>query len=356
MIEERIDIFMDAFSAWIEAREGNIREAVDQTATRFDRADVMHMLQHLRSRVTRDSLSDWASRSYRETPPTDVLCLHAGNLPLVGFQDLAAVWLSGHHYLGKLSRKDPWLMASFLEVLSKRDTESRLRWSTELDRLPVRPADHVLFAGSERTVPAVRERLLGEGRADGGTQWHIRTASFSVAWLEAASGQDYRDLAEAILRFDGAGCRSVKVVVSDVPLTSGSCGVMDALEEWWSRQPSYRKPTAQTKFDVAVLHAVERPYLLLEHLLLETEGELNGNPDRILWLQGGQERVEALVGRYGAKIQSVYAAGRVSQTQVAGRKLEALSRAQDPPVEWRPDGEDVLAGITDYTSPPALPA
>lgn len=347
MIEQRIDAFMDAFWPWIDVREGNIREAVNQTATRFDKLDVIHMLGQLRRRVRRDTLSDWAKSSYRETPPTDVLCLHAGNLPMVGFQDLVAVWLSGHRYMGKLSRKDHWLMASFLEVLSKRDHEGRLFWSTDLDELPVRPAGHVLFAGSERTVPAIRERLLGEGRADVGTHWHIRTASFSVAWLEGADGHDYRDLAEAILRFDGAGCRSVKVVVSDVPLTSGSCGVMDALEEWWVRQPSYRKPTSQTKFDMAVLHAVERPYLLLEHLLLETEGELNGNPDRILWLRGGQERVEALVGRYGAKIQSVYAAGRVSQTQVAGRELEPLARAQNPLVDWRPDGVDVLAAIGD---------
>jgi hypothetical protein len=347
MIEQRIDAFMDAFTAWIEAKEGNIREAADLTSELFHRGDVMHMLGHLRKRVTRESLSEWAAHSYRETPPSDVLCLHAGNLPLVGFQDVVAVWLSGHRYLGKLSRKDPWLMASFLEVLSKRDQEQRLVWSTDLNDLPVRPAGHVLFAGSERTVPTVLERLLGEGRADGGTQWHIRMASFSIAWLEGADVHDYRDLAEAILRFDGAGCRSVKVVVSDVPLTSGSCGVTDTLEEWWSRQPSYRKPTPQTTFDVAVLHAVERPYLLLEHVLLETEGELNGNPDRILWLCGGQERVEALVGRYGAKIQSVYASGRVSLTQVAGRELEPLARAQDPPVDWRPDGEDVLAGITD---------
>ena len=347
MIEQRIDVFMDAFTAWIEAKEGNIREAADRTSELFHRGDVMHVLGHLRKRVTRESLSEWVSHSYREAPPTDVLCLHAGNLPLVGFQDLVAVWLSGHRYMGKLSRKDPWLMASFLEVLSKCDHEGRLFWSTVLNDLPMRPAGHILFAGSERTVPAIRERLLGEGRADVGTQWHIRTASFSVAWLEGADGHDYRDLAEAILRFDGAGCRSVKVVVSDVPLTSGSCGVTDTLEEWWSRQPSYRKPTSQTKYDVAVLHAVERPYLLLEHLLLETEGELNGNPDRILWLSGGQERVEALLGRYGAKIQSVYAAGHVSQTQVAGRELEPLARAQVPPVNWRPDGVDVLAVIGD---------
>lgn len=346
MVEQRIDQFIDAFDAWIQAREGNIREAVGLTSERFHRQDVLHMLEHLRKRVTRDSLRSWVKVSYHEGPQRDVLCLHAGNLPLVGFQDLIAVWLAGHRYQGKLSRKDPFLMDSFLGVLASRAGTDRLEWSTQLEDLAVRPSIHIMFAGSELTVPQLRSRLEGEGRADGGTHWHVRTASFSVAWLKEADGQDYEDLAEAILRYDGAGCRSVKVVVSDVPLTADSCGITDAFEAWWSRQGSYRKPSEQTLYDRAVLHAVERPYLLLEHLLLETEGELNGNPDRILWLQGGQERVEALLGRYGGKIQSVYGSGRVSQTQVGEQELEALARAQDPELNWRPDGKDPLQSLT----------
>jgi len=345
MVDQRIEQFMDAFDAWIQAREGDIRAAVDRTSEHFYRQDVMHMVQHLRERVTRESLRAWAAESYREGAKGDVLCLHAGNLPMVGFQDLIAVWLSGHRYQGKLSRKDPFLMDSFLKVLADRVGMERLEWSIQLEDLTVRPASHILFAGSELTVPLVRGRLEGEGRADGGTNWHIRTASFSVAWLKEADARDYQDLAEAILRYDGAGCRSVKVVVSDEPLMVDSCGLTDAFEAWWSKQPSYRMLSEQTRYDRALLHAVERPYVLLEHVLLEMEGELNGNPDRILWLQGGQERVEALLGRYGAKIQSVYGSGRVSQTQVAGREIEQLSRAQDPDVNWKPDGEDPLLSL-----------
>jgi len=346
MVEQRIDQFTDAFDAWIEAREGDIREAVSLTSERFHRQDVMHMLEHLRKRVTRDSLRSWVIASYHEGPQRDVLCMHAGNLPLVGFQDLIAVWLAGHRYQGKLSRKDPFLMDSLLRVLASRAGTERLEWSTQLEDLTVRASSHILFAGSELTVPQLRSHLEEEGRADGGTQWHIRTASFSVAWLKEASGHDYEDLAEAILRYDGSGCRSVKVVVSDVPLTADYCGVTDAFEVWWSRYGTYRKPTGQTLFDRAVLHAVERPYLLLEHMLLEMEGELNGNPDRILWLQGGQERVEALLGRYGGKIQSVYRSGHVSQTHVFEQELEPLSRAQDPELNWRPDGKDPLESLT----------
>jgi len=342
MIEHRISTFMRAFSAWIQAPEGDIRSAVERSAERFDRADIMHMLQHLKTRVTHENLQQWVDQSYSESPVSDVLCLHAGNLPLVGFQDLVAVWLSGHRYQGKLSRKDPWLMASFLEVLSKYDDQQRLHWSTDLSELPEIVAGHVLFAGSEQTVPTVKELLWATGRADGSTKWHIRTASFSVAWIREATGQDYRDLAESIMRYDGAGCRSVKVVVSDVALTSDSCGITDAIEEWWSKQPTYREPTTQTHFDVAVLHAVERPYLLLEHFLLETEGELGTNPDRILWMQGGQERVEALMGRYGAKIQSIYGSNQVKQKEIAGRSVEDLSRSQDPDIDWQPDGVDIL--------------
>lgn len=342
MIEQRIATFMNAFTAWIQAQDGDIQGSVERSAERFDRADIMHMLQHLRTRVTADSLQQWADQSYVESPPSDVLCLHAGNLPLVGFQDVAAVWLSGHHYRGKLSRKDPWLMASFLEVLSKYDDQQRLTWSTELSELPKTAATHILFAGSDQTIPTVKKHLLETGQADSTSKWHIRTASFSITVLRQADTQDYRDLAESILRYDGAGCRSVKVVISDEALTSDSCGLSDVMEEWWSKQPTYRKPSAQTRFDVAVLHAVERPYLLLEHLLFESDGELGVNPDRIIWLHGGQERVESLIARYGAKIQSVYGSKHVKQKEIAGRKVEELSRSQDPNIDWKPDGVDIL--------------
>jgi hypothetical protein len=346
MIEQRIDQFIEAFEAWIQAKEGDIRQAVDQTSKLFHRQDVLHMLQHLQKRVTRESLRAWVSESYREGSKGNVLCLHAGNLPMVGFQDLIAVWLAGHRYQGKLSRKDPILMDSFLRVLSDRVGTDRLEWSTQLEDLTVRASTHIVFAGSALTVPQVRHRLEEEGRAVVGTHWHIRTASFSVAWLKQAESRDYEDLAEAILRYDGAGCRSVKLVVSDQPLTADSCGITDAFEAWWSRQATYRTPSEQTRYDRAVLHAVERPYLMLEHMLLETEGELNGNPDRILWLQGGQERVEALLERHGAKIQSIYGSEHIRQTHITGRTVEPLSGAQDPQVNWCPDGENLIQSIT----------
>src|SRR5690606_21842965 len=101
MVERRIATFMNAFTAWIQAQEGDIQVAVERSSERFHRADIMYMLQHLRTRVTADNLQQWVDQSYVESSPSDVLCLHAGNLPLVGFQDVAAVWLSGHNYRGK---------------------------------------------------------------------------------------------------------------------------------------------------------------------------------------------------------------------------------------------------------------
>src|SRR5690606_16364093 len=111
------------------------------------------------------------------------------------------------------------------------------------------------------------EVLTKAGLADESTRFVMRTASFSVAWLRGATDRDYGDLAEAILRYGGNGCRSVKAVVSDVSLLSESCDLTDALEAWWTRQPDHRAPTERTRFDVAALHAAERPYLLLEQLL-----------------------------------------------------------------------------------------
>ena len=58
--------------------------------------------------------------------------LHAGNLPLVGFQDVLAVLLSGAGYAGKLSRKDPWLIASFFDVLRQLHPQIPVQISTDL--------------------------------------------------------------------------------------------------------------------------------------------------------------------------------------------------------------------------------
>lgn len=347
MNEDRIDRFIRAFEAWISRTEGNLDKAISQSQTQFKASDIHHRLLHLKDRVTKDALINWVSRSSTSTGPKTCLCLHAGNLPLVGFQDVLAVWLAGHRYVGKLSRRDPWLMASFLEVLRTYSHKEELVWATTLEALPHIPVDKVLFSGSEVTVPLITNALQDLCMLRDHTEWLVRTASFSVAWLQDPVEKDLTDLAEAILRYDGSGCRSVKVVICNHDLNDFRCALEDAFEGWWSTHGGHRIPSTQTIWDKAYLQAIERPHVLVEHLLLAGLDELTDNSDRILWIKGGEDAVSIFTQRYSGRIQALYGCERTAfPTRVGAFSIESLRRAQDPDIDWKADGKEVLTWLS----------
>jgi len=345
MLEDRIDRFLRAFDAWINGSKGTLNHAFTQSQVYFKASDIRHRLAHLKSRLTKEALVEWTHQYDQPAAPQTCLCLHAGNLPLVGFQDVLAVWLAGHRYVGKLSKRDPWLMASFLEVLHAFADDRLLVWHTALEALPHTPVDRVLFSGSEVTVPQVKTVLQELGMVQDHTQWLIRTASFSVAWLEDPSDSDVRDLAEAILRYDGSGCRSVKVVCCNQDLPTYRCALEDTLEQWWSTNGGHRAPTPQTLWDKAYLHAIDQPYLLTEHLLMAGNAEFTDNTDRILWIKGEQEALEAFIQRYATRIQALYHSDRMGEQVIGDRKTEPLRRAQDPDIDWKADGKEVISWL-----------
>lgn len=346
MIEDRISRFLTAFDAWIHQKQGNLEEAIRRSRVYFTLSDIQHRLDHLKQHLNESALTDWVLRSYQATPSQTCLCLHAGNLPMVGFQDLLAVYLSGHAYFGKLSKSDPWLMASFIEVLKAHSSQGELQWSTHLEALPQQPMDRVLFSGSNATVPLVRQALAKAGMTNTHTRWLMRVASFSIAWLPNPSPTDMQDLAEAILRYRGSGCRSVKVIITNGDFKTWQCGIEDVFEAWWLRNGDVRKPTQPTLWDNAYDQAIERNHCLLESWLITSDSELNQNPDRILWICGGEEAVQECYQRYGPNIQSLYTSDPDRCPSHPGLTIEPLYRAQDPDISWKADGVDVLSWLS----------
>src|SRR5690625_4533261 len=92
--------------------------------------------------------------------------------------------------------------------------------------------DVLHFSGSEQSAGPVKEKLTQLGLIGEDTPSLMRTAGFSMAYIEDESSETYQDLTEAIFRYGGAGWRSVAIVVSPFALRQVRCGLTDYIESF----------------------------------------------------------------------------------------------------------------------------
>lgn len=345
----------NAVQSWLDDDSGALEKAVESTIAEglFFREDVMRALEHTRTSVTAESLQKWVKESVDQNSDSSnkiiVLCLHAGNLPLVGLQDVLAVLLSGHEYAGKISRKDPYLMKSLLELLEKDGSFSKMRFSTELQDFQNLGAGAVLFSGSEESVQEVKAVLYDHRIVAQGSKELIRTAHSSVAWIgeEAEIDTITRALLEAIFAYEGKGCRSLTTIFTD----GDARLLLDAIASE-AGASSYIQNCISQKALSPGLHykrsfysAVDQPYLRLGDKLIVI-GEPDPHTEGLITItQSEIKDCISFIKKQNAKIQSLYT---IAETPGLGEiPFESLHHAQSPPVNWKPDGTDPLKWLTE---------
>lgn len=341
-----------AASRWLSPGHSGLQEAIEKTVSAglFARHDIEFQLQVLRDSLHSGELEKWVSRAGMASPQKQkeskkILCLHAGNLPLVGFQSALAVLLSGNHYYGKISRKDPWLLPSFLEEVRKEGLKQHIRFSRELIEFEEIHADAVVFAGSNNSVPGVKKEVRRLNAAKSGAAYMIRTAKFSVAYVDRFDDATMKQLAEAVLQYGGRGCRSVGMIVSSFALSEVRESLSTVMEHFLEQKPQHQKPKPILNYQQALNRGVERPQIWLRDFLIQ---EKDGKPELDFcthWIQGGPEKPADLKQRYGSLIQTVYTVG----AEIQAIETEPLARAQRPPLWWKPDGVDVLKELIELT-------
>lgn len=344
-----------AVSEWLQLGNESLKLAIEQTADEklFAMHDIRHRIRHLKQSVTADTLKTWISKTDLITSPLNnqrVLCLHAGNLPLVGFHDLLAVLMTGAGYRGKLSRKDPYLMDSFLQVLLEKNLVDDSSWSADLAQLSSQKVDAVMFSGSEKSVPAVLEALNSLQIAKKHTPKLIRTADFSIAWINDNDRHTMEDLTEAVFRYGGNGCRSVAVVVAPFHLNSQKCTFTDYIESFWLKNPPHDKPDASLSYRFAYNKAIGIEQAWLDHFLIEEYHSLPDDKFVLRWIRGGKEEVEKLINSSGSRLQSVYSNSKIG-VEIGSKVTEPLSLAQKPPVWWKADGTDTIRWLIENLKP-----
>lgn len=292
----------------------------------FHPEDVERAMRDVRSKTM---LAELPPRTSHDAPRT-VLCLHAGNLPLVGWHDVLSVARAGHRYAGKLSKKDPYLR-EWIEGCMKTPL-----LSTSLDDFRDLRADAVLFSGSADSVPAVMKRLKELGAVHEHTRYLIRTAHTSLAWVDSLDSKTMSDLAEGIARYDGQGCRSVRYVYSPYSFDEAKEALKSASTEF-----SGRELFPRNVYRSAYLNSIGKSHIEVGRLLVSDTDPLWDDDDAVVWIQADKETLLRHAEELGEGLQQLYFTTEIMD----GGRWEPLSQAQTPGVDWRPDGVDVVAWL-----------
>ncbi|WP_020401758.1 acyl-CoA reductase [Gracilimonas tropica] len=341
---QRITKISQTLKNWLNPKNPVLQKAIQQTVEEglFSMEDVEFQLNVLRENVENGEIQEWIKRAglndRQNAKGEKVLCLHAGNLPLVGFQTALGVILSGAGYYGKLSRKDPYLLGSFLKEMQNLKLDQQIKFSTDLNAFQQLNADAVVFAGSETSVPQVKNKISKLKAALKEANYIIRTAKFSIAYLDEWNEQVKCELTEAMLRYGGKGCRSVALVVAKFELDEVKEELLSEMQEFWEKNPQHQKPQPELKYQYAYNKGIQRNQLWLEDFLIQETDEFPETNFTVNWVRGDEEKVRSLRMNFGNVVQSVYTTG----AEINGLKTEPLSKAQKPPLWWKPDGVDVV--------------
>lgn len=351
-LEKHIKKVSSLLSKWFHPENTGLKRAIEKTVDEsfFSFPDIKHQILALKQATKHDQLLKWAEKSgLRKDSLKDknILCLHAGNLPLVGFQDVLSVILTGGNYYGKISRKDPYLLPAFLDFYSQLESNYKIEWSLDLNQIHVTQTDALLFAGSQESAAQVKSILKKSGAISDDTPSLMRTTHYSVAYITNNHPETMRDLTEAVFRYGGAGCRSVAIVVAPFHLNAEKCSFTDYVEEFWLHNPQHAKPDASLYHRFAFNKVMNIEQAWLDDYLIEEHLSKPVNKFILQWVKGDRSTLDQITQTFRDGIQSVYSTEEFIGSHSGGFVIEPLSSAQTPPIWWKPDQIDTISWLQD---------
>jgi hypothetical protein len=154
--------------------------------------------------LTKQKLEHWASPyNFENIQPKKVGIVMAGNIPMVGFQDLLSVFISGHRALIKPSSKDDILIKHLVEKLEQ--------WNSEIQdvinfEVMLKSCDAYITTGSNNSARYFEYYFSKYPHI-------IRRNRTSVAILEGnETPEELERLADDVHLYFGMGCRNVTKV------------------------------------------------------------------------------------------------------------------------------------------------
>lgn len=282
--------------------------------------------------LDKEKLKFWTSKySFAEkTELKTIGIVLAGNLPLVGFHDVLAVFVSGHKALVKLSDKDKYLLPYLLKLLERFDkrTAEYFEITENLSGF-----DAIIATGSNNSARYF-EAYFGKYPNI------IRRNRNGIAVLTGKESEsELKSLGEDVFRFYGLGCRNVSKIY--VPKGYNFNPLLEALHE-------YRQVVLNTKYknnfdhNYAILILNKEPYLANGCIILQEKDSLQ-SPIGCLHYSFYDSK-DSLATELGMKTNEIQCV--VSNESFSGIPLFPFGQAQMPGLLDYADGVDTLSFLT----------
>ncbi|MEX0599967.1 MAG: acyl-CoA reductase [Rhodothermales bacterium] len=324
-------------------RENAVKRTLEAENT-FTREAVTFAVNQQMSLLTVDALRGWLNGRRAKTSRT-VGVLNAGNIPMVGLQDLLAVVLAGHRYVGSVSSRSPALLPAFVKDLH--DRLPALEAAFDAAEQVFARSDAVIATGSDETIAWVQRQCERYGIPE--RRRLIRGHSYSVAVLDGSETEDdFEKLAEDALLHEGFGCRNVALIWAPIDMSPDP--VLDAFAHFRGVFPAHEGTPGRLAMQQAFLAAVEQPHAYgegLEFLLSRGEPE-EQQSGHVRWCAyDAVEDVDRWLRSHVDEIQLVVAGPNVRPRLSADMRLLPMGEAQRPKLDWCPDGRDTVAFLTE---------
>lgn len=291
----------------------------------FTEENVIKALAGYGGWLTTTKLNDWLSDYSEKEGETKVVGLiMAGNIPLVGFHDFLAVFLSGHSVQMKLSSDDSILWPIITEILSEINPEFEAT-TTILERL--KGFDAVIATGSNNSSMYFETYF--------GKYPHIfRKNRTSVAVISGnESTEDLQKLGVDIFSYFGLGCRNVTQLL--VPKNYNLTPFFESIYSF-NNIVNHNKYANNYDYNKAI-YLLNREDLLDNNFLLVRRSKELNSPIGVLFRHEYENAVD--LDNYLKKHKSDIQA-------IVGKGYIPFGESQSPELTDYADGVDTMAFLT----------
>ncbi|MAX79476.1 MAG: acyl-CoA reductase [Crocinitomicaceae bacterium] len=292
----------------------------------FDKENVHTMLKEIVASLDKGALKQWSSELPEENrTPKTIGVIMAGNVPMVGFQDLLSILITGNKAKVKLSSKDEVLIPFWFNILS--EINNAFKNDVAFFENRIGEVDAMIATGSDNSSRYF-EHYFGKYPNI------IRKNRTSVAILTGdETEEELHELGRDIFTYFGLGCRNVSkiYVPKEYKLDAFFEGIIK-----WDKVADNKKYYNNYQYNRTV-YLLNREQILDNNFVILKEEEALVSPIGVLFYER-YGSLEELTQKLKAKEEHIQC--------IVGKNNTNFGNAQSPQLDDYADGIDVLSFIS----------